>query len=486
MRSLLLALAVAALFVTGCRHREADADAAVVARWRFRGVEELGKGDRVPALKATLGIPEAAPVKPRAATNLADQLVIRLTGATNGVLAAQLRPLVQAVAQYESAGEITAEGWSLAVQVPPAESAAVQSSVMALPPMAGQAAVQPQVRYTNGWLLAGSAAARLGRAASLPALGANGLLTGDFDLAVIGKVDPKKWPRVHLEFFATNGTVRTTGRLSFASAPAGDLPAWKIPDTLIHDPIIHFGAARGIESLLAGNPWFEVLSGGKVPDQLCMWSQPGALFRTWIAAPVDDGLARIPRIQTALDARVSTNAPVGQYVGVTLLSSNKSSIAVYNPTGPRGIMPTIGVARLKDQDFLMASVLRPARSTNPVPAELLGELNKPDLVYYDWELTGEAYLQWNVLVQYNKLVRGLRANALLPRSHTWMLAAAPKFGNAVTTVRRVSPTEFALDRSSSAGLTSLEWIMLTRFLDGPIVELRGMALPPGFGVPVRR
>ena len=43
MRSLLLALAVAALFVTGCRHREADADAAVVARWRFRGVEALAQ-----------------------------------------------------------------------------------------------------------------------------------------------------------------------------------------------------------------------------------------------------------------------------------------------------------------------------------------------------------------------------------------------------------------------------------------------------------
>ncbi len=483
MRSSLLALALAALFVVGCHREDGGKDGAVVARWRFRGVEFLGNESRIPQLKAALALPEAALVGPRAATNIAAALVQRLTGTTNASLGAQLHPLVQALARHESAGEIAAGGWSLAVKVPAAESTAAGNSVMSLPRMPGQAAGVPAVQYTNGWILAGSTAAWIGRAAALPPLANDRMLSGDFDLAVIGNSDPKHWPKVHLEAFATNGMVRTSGRLVFASAPMGSLPEWKIPDTLIHDPIIQFTTARGIDGFVAANPWFQTLSGGTAPAQTTVWSQPEVPFRTWFSAPVEDGPARIAKVQESLDKRLGTNPPAGEYRGVTVLNTNKTAVAVYDPVAVKGLLPSVSTARQKEQDFLVTSIIRPSKSTNPMPVELLGELNTPDLVYYDWEITAEMYSHWNVLFQYNNLIRGIKANAFQPRAYNWIAAAAPKFGNSVTTVRRVSPTEFDLSRSSSAGLTSLEWVLLTRFLDGPIVTQHGGAQMPVPGLP---
>ncbi len=477
MRFTSFALVAVALFLAGCQPGKPAAGPPVVARWRFHGLAWLATQTNAPQLHDVLNIPEIAAVKPRGLSNVAEQLVVRLTSATNLALAAQLQPLVQAVLRNESAGEVTAEGWSLALQLPAAETAAVQASVLALPRSTGPGGAAPVTQVTNGWLLAGSTAAWLGRAAQLPALPADGLLDGEFDLPVIGRLDPRHWPRARIHLMTTNGLVRTLAQLSFTAAPLGELPAWKVPDDYMRDPIIRFTAARGLEPLLHDNEWFRVLGGGTAPDQISSWSQPDVSVRTWFAAPVEDGMARIAKIQEGLKGRVSTNAPKSDYNGVLIVNSNKSAVAVYNSKGVKGLLPSIGVVRQGTQDYLLTSMIHPASGTNRVPSELLAELTNPTVVYYDWEITAAAVPNWNVLFQYNNLSRGLRANALLPRAHYWMLAAAPKLGNSVTSIRRVTPTEFELTRNSGSGLTALELVLLTRWMDGPTEIIRGAPLP---------
>ena len=477
MRLISPALVVGVLFLAGCQRSSPADRAAVVARWRFLGSEALASQTNAPQLRQVLNLPEAALVTPAAVSNVAQHLAIRLTASTNPALAAQLLPLVQAMIRFGSSGEIGADGWSLALKLPSSEAVAVQNSVRSLPRLAGQEAGLPAIQFTNGWLLAGSTPAWMDRASRLPALGVNGLLTGEFDLAAIFQLDARRWPRVQLDLNATNGMVRTTGALTFAASPVGELPPWKVPNDYLRDPIIRFTAVRGIESLVQDNEWFRVLSGGPVPDQFFSWSQPEVSFRTWFAAPVSNGMARIPKLHEALKERVSSNSPSGGYTGILILNSNKSAIAVYKPLGIPGLLPSIGVVSQGTQDFLLTSLIHPAKTTNEVPAELLAELDAPALVYYDWEITAAAVPNWNVLFQYNNLARGRRANAPWPHAHKWMLAAAPKLGNSVTSIRREGPTRYALTRNSGAGLTALELVLLTRWLDGPIGALPGEALP---------
>jgi hypothetical protein len=477
MRLMTWAAVAGALILVGCQKDPSAASGPSVARWRFQGTAALASQSDVPSVRDILQLKEASPVTPRAVSNVAQHLVIRLTGATNASLATQLHPLVQAVIQHPSAGEVTREGWSLALQVPAAVAADVQNSLLSLPRVTGQGGGLPVTRLTNGWLLGGSTAAWLDRAAALPALGKGEWFSGNLDLPTITGADPRHWPRIQLTALATNGQVRTRSQLSFRQAPLGALGEWKVPQGYVHDPLVRFTAARGIEPLVRDNEWFKFLSGGSVPDQLSSWSQAEVSFRTWFAAPIDSAGDRIARIQEGLASRVRTNAERGEFRGMIIPNSNRTAVAIYSPGGIKGILPSIGLARQGEQDFLLARFITSGKHTNPAPAELFSALKQPDLVYYDWELTAECTPHWNVLFQYQNLVRARRANALLPLAHYWMLAATPKLGNAVTTIRQRTPTEFELSRESAGGFTSLEWVLFTRWLDGPVDLMPGAPLP---------
>jgi hypothetical protein len=121
-------------------------------------------------------------------------------------------------------------------------------------------------------------------------------------------------------------------------------------------------------------------------------------------------------------------------------------------------------------DFLFGGLI-------PVPPEKIqapqtqalvqGILGLPDLVYYDWELTGQ---HMNGLLHVTQLFRMFFDKAQLPAtspSIKWFAAAAPGLTETVTTVEKTGPARLFLNRRSDTGLTALELHVLADWIESP-------------------
>jgi hypothetical protein len=97
----------------------------------------------------------------------------------------------------------------------------------------------------------------------------------------------------------------------------------------------------------------------------------------------------------------TTNQP-GQYEGRLVITTNHQALAVL---GLRACQPALLAYEQAGQPFLIASFAPTLASTNPVPKELLAELNRPSLVAYEWEIAGESFIHWNVLFDFNNMVQ---------------------------------------------------------------------------------
>ncbi len=453
----LVVMAVAVLLGAGCDTGTAPAtQEAVLVRWRSAGATLAAAQTNAPVLGQALSLPESAGLGDRLATNLARMISQRAGGGlTEGVLL----PVVRAAVQHESVGEVTGKGWAVAIRATGVDTASWTAAVGGWGKVGG---VEPMTAVTNGWWVVSSGPDGMTGLGSVPALEPGGMLAGDFDLAGWMGGDPR-WPRVTMTVGSSNALVRTDAVMEFGTAPLGELEAWKIPEGIIRDPVIRFSAARGIGPLVEQMPWLKMLCGGKAPGQVTAWAQPEVTFRNWFAVPMDDGRERIPKIHDSLQSYFGTSNAPGQYMGRLILNSNRTAMAVFDL---KACTPTMSVVEQGGQSFLVNGFFSPMRTTNPIPAELRARVDRPEIAWYEWEITGESARNWNVLAQFNRLAQRDAPNPTHAQGLKWMLATVPKLGNAVTELSRITPTRYELHRKSDIGLNGLELVMLSRWLDG--------------------
>ncbi len=450
-------MVVAGLLWAGCEAETATSSrSAVLARWRSAGSAIASAQTNAPVLKQALSLPESAGLGDRLATNLARMISQRSGG---GLSEGALLPVVRAAVEYESAGEVTAEGWLVAIRAMGLDTTAWTAAVGGWGKAGG---ASPVSVMTNGWWVASSSPAGLARAASMPAATPGGLFAGELDLAGLLGGD-KRWPRVTMTLGMSNALVRTDAILDFATAPLGELEAWKIPDGIIRDPVIRFSAARGIAPLVEQVPWLKMLCGGKAPGQVTAWAQPEVTFRNWFAVPVEDGKARITAVHDSLKSYFGTTNAPGQYIGRLILNSNSTAMAVFDL---KACTPTMSAVEQGGQTYLVNGFFSPMRTTNAIPPELRSRVERSEIAWYEWEITGESARNWNVLAQFNRLAQREAPNPVNARGLKWLMATAPKLGNSVTELTRVSPTRYELHRKSDIGLNGLELVWLSRWLDG--------------------
>jgi len=465
MRSLVTVM-FAALVWVGCDSgKSSSSTGPVLARWRSAGAGILAGQTNLPVLRGVLTLPESAGLGDRLATNLT-QLLLERTAAN--VPASTLLPVVRAVVDGESAGEITTEGWVVAVRALGMETGPLTAAIAGW----GRGAV---ATVTNGWWIAASGPGRLSRAGELPAATPTGLFTGELDLPGLLGADAAGWPRVAVTVGMSNAVVRTDAVLDFARAPLGELEAWKVPDGFIRDPLIRFSVARGIGPLVERVGWLKMLCGGVAPGQVTAWAQPEVTFRNWFAIPVADAPARITEIHRGLQPYFGTTNEPGEYMGRLIVNSNRSAVAVFDL---KACFPTISTLQQGEQSFLMAGFTPGLRSSNAIPAELRARIERPEIAWYEWEITGESARNWNVLAQFHQLTRRASPNPLNARGLKWLIAAAPRLGNSVTELSRITPTRYELHRKSDLGLNGLELVLLTRWLDGDAEIARPMPAIP--------
>jgi hypothetical protein len=231
---------------------------------------------------------------------------------------------------------------------------------------------------------------------------------------------------------------------------------------MLHDPIVNFTAARGVKSFFEKSEWFRELKSGDAPNQVFLWDQALVVFQKFFAAPVANPEKFVVAVAARIGPMFDTNTPGPRVLGDFNFSTNRHSILIQQLAGA---LPLLGALHTNGADYVMGGLYMGTRTTNAPPTELMRQLERPNLVAYDWEITAESAKHWRAIRQLDDIAFMRPVIPSAAAGQKWFLAAIPKMGNTVTEVTRVSPTEWNVLRSSPAGLTGFELAQLIWWID---------------------
>ncbi|MBM3876026.1 MAG: hypothetical protein FJ386_04805 [Verrucomicrobia bacterium] len=418
---------------------------------------------------------------------------------------APMRPLLADIPTVESVvavrGTAASEDWALALRLGPARLAAwtnqLQTAVKKLPSPSWNLGLvrgvvhgdfggaDPKVRVkfqqVGDWLLFGGGPGKralleawLADAKSSgtprPPLGADWLRVeaGPQLARLLDWPDLADWPHLTAGFSSRSDIVRTEARLSWREPMVSSLQPWQVPTNTIRDPLVSFTAARGVAPWLGRNAALRTSAAGPVPDQWFSWSRSDIPFQTLFALPAKDAAARVPALLQPLES--AARAALGtNFTGRIHHVTDRNEVVW---SGLPILVPFVGVAPEPSGSFilggLMSGIVPQGVNTNPAPAELLAQLGRTNLVYYDWEVTQFRLQQVRQTRQLLQLLGGPGAG-LMGRTpgQAWLDAIAPQLGNTITEATIDGPKELRVIRNSHAGLTGFELLMLARWLDNP-------------------
>jgi hypothetical protein len=282
-------------------------------------------------------------------------------------------------------------------------------------------------------------------------------------------------PVLDLAWSAKGESLRTTGKLGFAQPVAGPLPAWKIPTNQIREPLVSFSACRIAAPWLSKLEFVRHLGLHPVPDQFSVWSLDPVPFQSYLAFPSDRAPDVLNQLATALPQAMAARMPRAS-LGDPRWRSNRTEVAW---AGLPFIMPSLKVVQEEASPFIVAGGFPSPTNTPALPRELLAQfIARPEVVYYQWELTEARLVQWRALSGLVRILSGTPppASTNAP-GQRWLTASLPMLRNAVTEVRMINPRTLEMTRSSQLGLTAVELETLMGWLDDPRFPLLGHQLP---------
>ena len=408
------------------------------------------------------------------------QLLNTLASATNAV-AARLRPLLDDLVQAESYAEVrhaTNQPGQLAFAIRISEARARWWETNLPSALDGF-----EVKRAGGWTLVGRATGanallaewqeHIAKTGSPAAKGAtNFWLEADVDLPQVARVFgwklelPAGWPRIFMTVTGDGENVLTRGTLDFAKPLDLKLEPWSIPTNLIREPLIGFAAVRGLGSALAESPFWKGAQIGAAPEQMFFWAQASMPFEVYFAGLLPDATNRVERLSERLLAG-----------GNDWAATNRMGSFERTPAG-HGVVwknvpfmaPFMQSVAIRQEEYVFGGLIEMAntRSNATLPAALLTQIiSTPDLVLYDWEMTGPRMESW---LHIGQLFRVIFHEAQLPANSAgldWLRAVSSKLGNTVTVVRQTAPGHLAFTRKSTSGFTALELHLLADWAESP-------------------
>lgn len=493
------------------------AEVQPLLRWHSLGARALEASKEGTRLKEVLALPEAAPVRSHVVVKLSQNLPALLFPEAKLDVAkeARLKPLLDDILNYESHGVWLSASplrWRVAVKIPVEHTGLWSANLYDVLVRGEQAGKLSKIDLTgasqtvaysatetyrygiqNGWVTVERTEAGYQWPEKLKD---GGRLEGDQWLAL--GVDTKVVPLAG-DFFAADNlpfaslTMEGKGAkqvtkavLKFPQAIGLTHQAWQVPTKTIQDPVISFTALQGVAGWWARQAWLKPL-GVKAPQQAYIWAQSDVPFQTFVSVPAANATKLVTDSVTSwtntFNAAIS-NHFVGRFVSQT-------NRLVW--TGLPIILPTLKAAPEPKDDHLVLGLFPASPNSTNLPPELLQQfVSKPDVVYYDWEITEARLTQW---IQLSPLLH-MSANRLplanSPVPYKWLRAMAPKLGNTITEGTLAGKDEVRLLRNSPAGFTGIELNLLTHWLDQKALPLwdestsvPGMmpAGPPAPGLP---
>jgi hypothetical protein len=535
--------ALVILSAAGCKKSESGPAATpaksstpavqTVARIHWLGRKQLAAGKNAASFMEIWNLPASKKLGAQTLDklSLAPWRLLKGDAATNGAPIARLRPLLEDLVQEESYLEIR-NATNLpgelvfAIHLSPARSGLWETNLATV--LASLTGIQPvpatgghrgwsitkhnqpkriEFTRTGDWTLVGLSpeknallddfVARITRDhAPFNRPATNFWLDADFDLHRVSSALglgwnlPEELPQISLTVIGDGKNVDTRGKLNFPQPLSLDLAPWNVPTNLVHDPLISFTAIRGVRPWLASHEFWNHLKLGAPPNQLYFWTLQASPFQTYFAAPLADTGNQVHalsgRLLQSLDPWVATNG----WGSLQPPSDSNGLVWARLPF----MSPFLKMASVKTSNFVFAGLSSNVLTNQPPPAGLFaGLLRNPNLVYYDWELTGPRLERWIPLSQMFRMLWNKPQFLLHQASWAWLRALAPlkaltpKLGNSVTVVTRTAPDQLSFVRQSSIGCTAIELSALADWLESPQFPLglytTRAPMPPVIPVP---
>ncbi|HEX5398903.1 MAG TPA: hypothetical protein VFY06_07635 [Verrucomicrobiae bacterium] len=287
-------------------------------------------------------------------------------------------------------------------------------------------------------------------------------------------------PKFQIQVVGRDKKLHLTGKLTLAQ-PLPALGNWQMPTGAIHMPLVSLTAARGIGPWLARQTWMQPFKLQPQPDQMFIWAMARVPFQTFAAEPVPDAKAALTQIYQRL-----SNEPIvqDQFMSPVRLEMTNDEISLHGL--PPLITPYIKALHEPTGDFLLGGFFVNPSRTPPPPPELLAPMKQSNLVYYHWEITSERLLE---LPQFSQLLLVLtRRQQINSQSAAgkWLDHIGPTLGGTVTEVTQTGPNELTFQRTAPGGLTALELIAFTDWLEAPAFPALSLRLPPPRAHPGQR
>lgn len=373
----------------------------------------------------------------------------------------------------------------LAVKLPADRATTWESNApMVFPSVLEQTGLKAALHRSGDWTLlavgvapdrsAGLLAAGLDRIAKAKTPGSvtssNHWWAAEFDLTRLNQSLALNWklpahlPRVTVAVNGDEAGVRTVGDLSFATPLNTNLTPWNIPTNIIYDPLVSFTGVRGVAPVLRAWLGWPEQKLGAAPDQVFFWAQSPALWQHFVTYPVTQGANHVQVIGDyvldELNPIFLTNK-VGNFAWAT-----NAHRLVWK--GLPFFQPMLEHVTFKQTEFAVFGLFANNATNRPVPAGLFAEFqHKPNLVYYDWELTEPQVRSWTQMGQLSRMVFGRAQLSPQSASLPWLRAVSTRLGNVTTVATLESPQKISFKRSSVCGFTGPELHLLVEWLESP-------------------
>ena len=131
------------------------------------------------------------------------------------------------------------------------------------------------------------------------------------------------------------------------------------------------------------------------------------------------------------------------------------------------VWPFLRSITVSNQDFVFGGGI-PDAGADPAllssPPEVLSRTN---LLYRNWEITGQRIEQWLYLGQFARFVSHKAQLMSGSPGVLWLKAVAPKLGASKTDITQTGPNQLSFNRKSTIGFTGLELNLLADWLESP-------------------
>ena len=215
------------------------------------------------------------------------------------------------------------------------------------------------------------------------------------------------------------------------------------------EPLSSFTLIRGFKPWLKSSPAGNNAHLASPPDHACCWALQGLAMQSYFSAPLPEASNEVDRLADWVLQNQGRWFPTND-----LARFEKSQ--TFNGLqwgGVPYVWPFLRSITVSNQDFVFGGGI-PDAGADPAllssPPEVLSRTN---LLYRNWEITGQRIEKWLYLGQFARFVSHKAQLMSGSPGVLWLKAVAPKLGASKTDITQTGPSQLSFNRKSTIGFT---------------------------------